>query len=212
MPQPGVSSQPPAWCPRPYPTPSALKGGGLRPRVEEKGGGGTDRRPRTCRESSRNAAWKSCLSGAGRRLRLRRPGPAGAGAGALLSSRAAKGCILPGRGAGPHQGPRCTPGPPPPARRAAAGAVRWEKRWRAPGPPLAGGRRARAWRTERWAPPPCAAQRASAGTEDPSAALLRRPPLFPCPAPAETPPPSRLGVPQSSSPLPETARIQAAHT
>lgn len=73
--------------------------------------------PRTCKESSRNAAWKSCLPGAGRRLRLRWPGPLGAGAGTLLNSRAAPGRILPGPTAGPRRGPLCTPGPRPRAPR-----------------------------------------------------------------------------------------------
>ena len=115
--------------PAPSTLPQALSVGGWWARPESpsrREGGG--RRPRTCRESSRNAAWKSCLSGAGRQLRLRRPGPAGAGAGALLSSRAAQGRILPGRGAGPRRGPRCTPGLRPRARRATACAARWAKR------------------------------------------------------------------------------------
>ena len=83
---------------------------------------------RHCRESSRNAACKSCLSGAGRQLQLRRPGPAGVGAGALLSSRAAQGRILPGRGLGHRRGPRCTPRSRPRARRATACAARRAKR------------------------------------------------------------------------------------
>lgn len=100
------------------PPPSALEWGSARAPGPGKPG------PRTCRESSRNAAWKSCLPGAGRRLRLPRPGPLGAGAGTLLSSRAAPGRILPGPAAGPRRGPLCTPGPRPQAPRAAACAAR----------------------------------------------------------------------------------------
>lgn len=147
--------------------------------------------PRTCRESSRNAAWKSCLPGAGRRLRLWKPGPAGAGAGTLLSSRAAPGRILPGRGAGPLRGPRCTPGPRPRARRAAACAARRAKRRSARG---RGGRTGvRARRDERARPPrPSAAKGARSRADRQSAAWRPAPsPLAPPRPPAETPPPGR---------------------
>lgn len=102
----------------PSPNPQRCSGGSARAPGPEKPG------PRTCRESSRNAAWKSCLPGAGRRLRLPRPGPLGAGAGTLLSSRAAPDRILPGPAAGPRRGPLCTPGPRPRAPRAGACAAR----------------------------------------------------------------------------------------
>lgn len=97
--------------------PSALEWGDEHAPEPEKPG------PRTCRESSRNAAWKSCLPGAGRRLRLRWPGPPGAGAGTLLNSRAAPGRILPGPTTGPRRGPLCTPGPRPRAPRTVVCAV-----------------------------------------------------------------------------------------
>lgn len=159
-----------------------------------------DGHPRTCRESSRNAAWKSCLPGAGRRLRLRlwKPGPAGDGAGALLSSRAAPGRILPGRGAGPRRGPRGTPGPRPRAWRAAVRAARWAN-WRSA---RGRGGRARAWKQERPAAPPGATGGARSRAEGPERCVAAARPRPLAPPLAETPPPAGAGVPNAPASAP----------
>lgn len=169
-----------------------------------------DGRPRTCRESSRNAAWKSCLPGAGRRLRLWKPGPAGDGAGALLSSRAAPGRILPGQGAGPRRGPRCTPGPRPRARRAAVCAALWAKRRSARGR----GGRARAWKQERPARTAGRHWRGSVPRRGARALRGSGPPPPPRPAPGRDPTPGRRRLSERPRPgsFPEAPGAPAPHT
>lgn len=178
---------------------------GRAPELKKRG----DRRPRTCRESSRKAAWKSCLSGAGGRRRLRRPGPRRVGAGTLLSSRAAPGRILPGPGAGPRRGPRRTPGPRPQApsgcgRGAAGGTAQ------SAGQPWEGGRRARARGGGRGWPP---APRLRRGSRRGGSELrwLRRPPLLPRPAlPGGDPTPRPATRPQRPSPPPPPPFLKPA--